>query len=199
MKLQLALHLLLLTILQLYHLPPLLPPPVSNSSCAFTQCQPLYADCSDVLLYFSRHCTIRLKMFYFLSLFFVYYFCDRYYKPIILQYYIANCVSWVPRLTWLNLQVGLTNTLSEWNMFVCRELTVFQSLLANLLLLLLLLSRFSQVRLLATPWTAAHQAPPSMGFSRQEYWSGVPLPSPPSKSSSPQRPGWTPTLWLNMK
>ena len=32
--------------------------------------------------------------------------------------------------------------------------------------------------LLATPWTAAHQAPPSMGFSRQEYWSGVPLPSP---------------------
>ena len=36
----------------------------------------------------------------------------------------------------------------------------------------------SHVRLLATPWTAAHQAPPPMGFSRQEYWSGVPLPSP---------------------
>ena len=36
----------------------------------------------------------------------------------------------------------------------------------------------SRVRLLATPWTVAHQAPPSMGFSRQEYWSGVPLPSP---------------------
>ena len=36
----------------------------------------------------------------------------------------------------------------------------------------------SRVRLLETPWTAAHQAPPSMGFSRQEYWSGVPLPSP---------------------
>ena len=36
----------------------------------------------------------------------------------------------------------------------------------------------SHVWLLATPWTAAHQAPPSMGFSRQEYWSGVPLPSP---------------------
>ena len=33
-------------------------------------------------------------------------------------------------------------------------------------------------QLLATPWAAAHQAPPSMGFSRQEYWSGVPLPSP---------------------
>ena len=36
----------------------------------------------------------------------------------------------------------------------------------------------SRVRLLVTPWTAAYQAPPSMGFSRQEYWSGVPLPSP---------------------
>ena len=36
----------------------------------------------------------------------------------------------------------------------------------------------SHVQHLATPWTAAHQAPPSMGFSRQEYWSGLPLPSP---------------------
>ena len=36
----------------------------------------------------------------------------------------------------------------------------------------------SSVWLLATPWTTAYQAPPSMGFSRQEYWSGVPLPSP---------------------
>ena len=37
----------------------------------------------------------------------------------------------------------------------------------------------SRVRLLTTPWTAAHQAPPSMGFSRQEYWRGLPLPFPP--------------------
>ena len=36
----------------------------------------------------------------------------------------------------------------------------------------------SDIRLLATPWTVAYQAPPSMGFSRQEHWSGVPLPSP---------------------
>ena len=41
-----------------------------------------------------------------------------------------------------------------------------------MLLLLLLLSRFSRVRLCATPWTAAHQAPLSLGFSRQEHWSG---------------------------
>ena len=38
----------------------------------------------------------------------------------------------------------------------------------------------SRVQLLAIPWTAADQAPPLMGFSRQKYWSGVPLPSPQS-------------------
>ena len=42
----------------------------------------------------------------------------------------------------------------------------------------------SRVQLSATPWTAAYQAPPSMGFSRQEYWSGVPLPSPCSVTKS---------------
>ena len=42
----------------------------------------------------------------------------------------------------------------------------------------------SHVWLLVTPWTAAHQAPPSMGFSGQQYWSGVPLPSP----KAPYRP-----------
>ena len=45
------------------------------------------------------------------------------------------------------------------------------------MLLPLLLSRFSRVQLCATPWTAAYQAPQSMGFSRQKYWSGVPLTS----------------------
>ena len=44
--------------------------------------------------------------------------------------------------------------------------------------MLLLLSRFSRVRLCATPQTAAHQAPPSLGFSRQEHWTGLPFPSP---------------------
>ena len=44
------------------------------------------------------------------------------------------------------------------------------------LLLLLLLSRFSRVRLCATPWTVARQAPLFMGFSRQEYWSGFLFP-----------------------
>ena len=50
------------------------------------------------------------------------------------------------------------------------------------LLLLLLLSRFSRVRPCATPETAAHQAPPSLGFSRQELWSGSPFPSPMHES-----------------
>ena len=48
--------------------------------------------------------------------------------------------------------------------------------------LLLLLSHFSRVRLCVTPWTAAHQAPPSLGFSRQEHWSGLPFPSPMHES-----------------
>ena len=51
-------------------------------------------------------------------------------------------------------------------------------LVYNCLLLLLLLSCFSRVRLCAIPQTAAHQAPASLGFSRQEHWSGLPFPSP---------------------
>ena len=70
-----------------------------------------------------------------------------------LHQWLSKCDSWVATLT------SLGNLLL-------------------LLLLLLLLSRFSRARLLATSWTVAHQAPPYMGFSRQEYWSGVPLPSP---------------------
>ena len=49
-------------------------------------------------------------------------------------------------------------------------------------LLLLLLSHFSRVRLCATPQMAAHQAPLSLGFSRQEHWSGLPFPSPAHES-----------------
>ena len=49
-------------------------------------------------------------------------------------------------------------------------------------LLLLLLSHSSRVRLCETPETAAHQAPPSLGFSRQEHWSGLPFPPPVHES-----------------
>ena len=75
--------------------------------------------------------------------------------------------------------------------------------------MLLLLSRFTLVRLCATPETAAHQAPPSLGFSRQEHWSGLPFPSPMHESekwkwsrlvmSDPQRPhGLQPTRLLRL-
>ena len=49
--------------------------------------------------------------------------------------------------------------------------------------------------LLATTWTAAYQDPPSMGFSRQEYWSGVPLPSPWKQPKCPSIDEWIKTLW----
>ena len=52
--------------------------------------------------------------------------------------------------------------------------------------LLLLLSHFSHSRLCATPWTAAHQAPLSLGFSRQGHWSGLPFPSPMHESEVAQ-------------
>ena len=53
-----------------------------------------------------------------------------------------------------------------------------------LLLLLLLLRHFSCVQLCVTPQTTAHQAPSSLGFSRQEHWSGLPFPSPMHESEN---------------
>ena len=49
-------------------------------------------------------------------------------------------------------------------------------------MILLMLSHFSRVRLCATPQTAAHKAPPSLGFSRREHWSGLQFPSPMQES-----------------
>ena len=63
-----------------------------------------------------------------------------------------------------------------------RDLEVHIFLVVSFRKLLLLLSCFSRVRLSETPQTAAHQAPPSLGFSRQEYWSGLPFPSPMHES-----------------
>ena len=51
------------------------------------------------------------------------------------------------------------------------------------------LSRFSCIQLFATPWTVAHQAPLSMGFSRQEYWSGLPFPPPGDLPNTGIKPG----------
>ena len=73
----------------------------------------------------------------------------------------------------------LSNTIHRTNSKGIKDLNV--RLLLRLLLLLLL-SRFSRVRLCATPQMAARQAPPSLGFSRQEHWSGLPFPSPMKES-----------------
>ena len=163
-KLQLALCLLLLTILQLYHLPARLPVPISNSPC-----QPLYTSCCTILLCFSRYCTAWLKMFHCFCMFafFMYYLyyckpttaaakslqsCPTLCDPIdssppgsavpgILQ---ARTLEWVA--------ISFSNA-GKWKVRV---------------------KSLSHFRLFATPWTAAYQAPPSTGFSRQEYWSRVP-------------------------
>ena len=140
MKLQLALHLLFLTILQLCHLPPPLPPGVRNPSFLFTRCQPLYRGCYTVLLYFSRYCTIRFKNVCFIFcciLLFTYYLCRNFY---------THSLSWV--------------------------------------------------RLFMTPWTVTCQAPLSMEFSKQRYWSGFPFlfpgdrPCPGIKPASLISPRW---------
>ena len=82
------------------------------------------------------------------------------------------------------LQMTLLHYFYNWVIFHC---------------MLCMLSRFSCVQHYATPWTAAHQAPLSTGLSRQEYWSGLPFPSPTdhesqvthSHNSDPQK------LWDN--
>ena len=66
-----------------------------------------------------------------------------------------------------------------WKATVCGVARVKHDLATKLLLLL---SRFSRVRLCVTPWMAAHQALSSLGFSRQEHWSGLPFPSPMHES-----------------
>ena len=63
--------------------------------------------------------------------------------------------------------------------FVCLSIYSYKVIVFRLAMLL---SQFSRVRLYATPETAAHQAPPSLGFSRQKHWSGLPFPSPMQES-----------------
>ena len=101
MKLQLAACLLLLTILQLYHLPPPLPP--RQWLFLHVHLMPdTQVSCCTVLPYFSRQWTIWLKMFIF-CLLFVYYF-----DYITVQYYTADCISWVPRLILLDFGTNWT-------------------------------------------------------------------------------------------
>ena len=92
-------------------------------------------------------------------------------------------VIWFPKFTAKSLEEGIIVEscirvpLQIKKQWMCMCIFIYTYIWASQVVLLLL-SRFSCVRLVATPWTAVYQAPPSMGFSRQEYRSGVPLPSP---------------------
>ena len=95
----------------------------------------LNASHCTVWLYFWRYCTRRLKVgFLFWVLFCVCFLCiilcKNYYKPIIIQYHVASCVSWVPRLTYK--QLGLMNALSEGNSCICRWPTTLNFVVKNM-------------------------------------------------------------------
>jgi len=121
-KLQFALCLLLLMILQLLTISHL----HSLFQSVLTWCQSaLYASCCTAVLfkvlYFKVKSTFCLLVFYVLS--------EKYYKLIKVQYYIAGCVSWVPRLTVrLKNKFELMSTFLEQNSFICRGFTVHKIL-----------------------------------------------------------------------
>ena len=71
---------------------------------------------------------------------------------------------------------GKTIALTRWT-FVDKVIPLLFNILSRMVMKVKVKS-LSSIQLLMTPWTAAYQAPPSMGFPRQEYWSGLPLPSP---------------------
>ena len=73
-------------------------------------------------------------------------------------------------------------TLKMHSKYIRYRQILFDSTYMMYLLLLLLLSHFSGVRLCVIPGTAAQQAPPSLGFSRQEHWNGLPFSSPMHES-----------------
>ena len=75
-------------------------------------------------------------------------------------------------------------SLTTLNIFFCLVHCLWYLVLWWTVVSLLLLSPFSRVRLCATPETEANQAPPSLGFSRQEHWSGLPCPSPIHESQN---------------
>ena len=114
-----------------------------------------YTSCQSILLPFLVLNLLSLLFLHFAYVSFLLHHCIYLLHP--LTTYIRYTLKWIKCLI-------LSSTLSVPS------------------LLLLLLSRFSRVRLCATPQTAAHQVPPSLGFSRQEHWSGLPFPSPMHES-----------------
>ena len=107
-------------------------------------------------------------------------------KRCLFHYRGVECKSRKSRNTWSNRQIWPWST--EWSRAKANRILPRESMY---MLLLLLLSHFSHVRLCATPQMAAHQAPPSLGFFRQEYWSGLPFPSPMHESEK-----WKWSRWV---
>ena len=99
---------------------------------------------------------------------YIFFTCKRIYSPI-----------FISLLKELFTNIIIKSEPTYWD--VSNSLKVRESIFI-ISMLLLLLSRFSRVWLCATPYTASHQAPPSLGFSRQEHWSGLPFPSPMHES-----------------
>jgi len=93
-------------------------------------------------------------------------------------------MEWKPTPVFLPGKLHGQRSLAGCSPWGCKESDMTEQVTFNIreTLLLLLLSHFSRIRLCVTPWTAAHQAPPSLGFSRHEHWSGLPFPSPMHES-----------------
>ena len=85
----------------------------------------------------------------------------------------------------------LINTHSRMHSYISALFLKITTLRSSNLILVMQVKSLSRVQLFETPWTVAYQAPPSMGFSRQGYWSGLPFPSPgdlPNPGIEPRSP-----------
>ena len=100
------------------------------------------------------------------------------YNALVPSFHISKIKGWPCNFIPSFLNKRNTNICSHKNLHINAHYSfIHNGLKLETTMLLLPLSHFSCVRLCVTPQTAAHQAPPSLGFSRQEQWSGVPLPS----------------------
>ena len=87
------------------------------------------------------------------------------------------------KITWINWYNATVDKMIQWIKYLAVTiLTKWSKLVLPIVRHGSEVKSLSRVRLFATPWTVAYLAPPSMGFSRQEYWSGLPFPSPGSKT-----------------
>ena len=110
-------------------------------------------------------------------------------RSMVVDHQKLTTINWEPSLSRILLQphdklaknsvLTVLQSFCIWSKWERRESSISGCFM---LLLLLLLSCFSHVWLCATPQTAAHQAPPSLGFSKEEHWNGLPFPSPMRES-----------------